>query len=469
MKRKGNREGRSLSFLQSTPLYALLLCVLCLPALIPALFLSISNSNAITQITEAIYTQGLAAGFRVPADFESGDMEEALEIISSQTEVWRENYKYTMFLLTMSEQELLYSDSYNLDKNYPFPLPTKVLSDFLSIDKPEALAYTDLYRGQLIIVAAPVGESFLMVSVFPVSQFGLVRNSFQLNLIIFFSALISLTALGCYLLHRYVKKPLNELLFCMRNQGSLDHIEPYIGWNNEVGKLAFSYYSRETAYALNLSEISRMNEQKRKSELDVLQNQINSHFIYNTLNNIQWLAQAGRTQDVIDTVQALDLLLRGLSHSTDDLVTLEEELTYCEAYLRAQEIRFGELFSFSFDVDPLLLQMKVPKFILQPIVENSIYHGFIDGERASGMIEVAVRRRGPRIDINVYDDGAGIEKRRIRDVLKNEHKSSSRYMGVAMGNINRRIKLLCGREYGIGIDSILGEYTNVQITLPITI
>ena len=137
--------------------------------------------------------------------------------------------------------------------------------------------------------------------------------------------------------------------------------------------------------------------------------------------------------------------------------------------MTAQKIRFEDLFTFNFVADPLLLQMKIPKFILQPLVENSIYHGFIDGNRQIGHIEIQVSRRGHRIDIMVEDDGIGIESGRIKEVLRNTHKSSDRYMGVAIGNINRRIKLLCGREYGLGIDSMKGQYTKVRITVPISL
>lgn len=113
--------------------------------------------------------------------------------------------------------------------------------------------------------------------------------------------------------------------------------------------------------------------------------------------------------------------------------------------------------------------MKIPKFILQPIVENSIYHGFINCNRQNGQIKISVSRRGHRIDIRIADNGIGIEKERIRAVLSNRYKSSGRYMGVALGNVNRRIKLLCGREYGLGIRSEYGRYTLVEVTIPITL
>jgi len=454
--------------LRNAPMTVLLFTIFLLTALLPAIFLIARNLSISKNMIGDVYTSGLVAGLDTVNAEIPLDENEALTELDLCTSYWQRNYQYTVFLLNGS-QELLYTSSYNLKGNHPFPLPTKPLSQFAGISGPKALLYQDLYRGQFILVGSPLGANHQMLAVFPIPQFETSLRPIYVSALLFFIMVIMLAALGCVLIYRLICAPIKSLLYCMRNQGKPSQLEYYIGWNSEIGKLCFSYYSRETSYASSLEEISKMNQQKRESELEVLQNQINSHFIYNTLNNIQWLAQAGRTQDVIDTVQALDLLLRGLAHNQDDLVTLEQELTYCEAYLIAQKIRFDKLFSFAFDVDPLLLQMKVPKFILQPLVENSIYHGFLDGGQDSGIIEVTIRRRGHRIDITVHDDGIGIEKQRIQDVLKNEHKSSSRYMGVAIGNINRRIKLLCGREYGIGINSAFGEYTEVQITVPLTL
>ena len=207
---------------------------------------------------------------------------------------------------------------------------------------------------------------------------------------------------------------------------------------------------------------------KTDTQVRVLQTQINSHFVYNTLNNIQWLAKAGRIDDVIATVTSLDKLLRATA-TDGDYVSIEDELDLVEAYLTAQKIRFGNMFSFAFEIDPLLLQMQIPRFILQPLVENSVYHGFVDcaRERAQGKIRIVVTRRGHRIDIAIEDNGEGIEKDRIPEILLNERVSSSRYMGIAIGNINRRIKLLCGKEYGIGIHSRVGQGTKVTVTVPI--
>lgn len=276
-----------------------------------------------------------------------------------------------------------------------------------------------------------------------------------------------LIALLLVLLWRVFLKPARALVLTMRNPEMDASIDPYVGWNNEIGRMCAAYLDRFNEYRESLREINQLNNERRESEIDVLQNQINAHFIYNTLNNIQWLASAHRTDDVIHTAQSLDILLRACARNDSDYVSIEEEITYVEAYLASQKIRFNHVFDYSFQLDPLLMQMKIPKFIIQPIVENSIYHGFLDANRQNCHIKVTISRRGYRVIIEVYDNGIGIEPGEIYRILNNMQKSSGRYMGLAIGNIDKRIRLLCGREYGLGIESQPGKFTKVEIVIPL--
>lgn len=269
------------------------------------------------------------------------------------------------------------------------------------------------------------------------------------------------------ILRRYLVVPMRQLLYTIRNPNAENRITPYTGWNSEIGRVCGAYLERFQEYQDSLEQIERLSAERRNSEIEVLQNQINAHFIYNTLNNIQWLASANRMDDVVRTAQSLDILLRACAKNDSDYVAIEDEMTYVGAYLSAQKIRFHDLFEYTFELDPLMMQMKIPKFIVQPIVENSIYHGFLEGSSSGGIIRVSVFRRGYRVIIEVYDNGVGIAPENIFPILDNTHKSSDRYMGVAIGNINKRIRLLCGRDYGIGIESRKGDFTKVRLILPI--
>jgi len=286
--------------------------------------------------------------------------------------------------------------------------------------------------------------------------------------LVFLALLLGLAGIlaAVLILRRYLVIPMRQLLYTIRNPNAESRITPYAGWNSEIGRVCGAYLERFQEYQDSLEQIERLSTERRDSEIEVLQNQINAHFIYNTLNNIQWLASANRMDDVVHTAQSLDILLRACAKNDSDYVAIEDEMTYVGAYLSAQKIRFHDLFDYTFELDPLLMQMKIPKFIVQPIVENSIYHGFLEGS-GGGKIRVSVFRRGYRVIIEVYDNGIGIAPENIFPILNNTRKSSDRYMGVAIGNINKRIRLLCGRDYGIGIESRKGDFTKVRLILPI--
>lgn len=327
--------------------------------------------------------------------------------------------------------------------------------------------HQDPYRGKMLILFSRVNSEYRLAVIYPMSNFNTLWQAFfpLLPLAVLLEAAGILVMV--LLLRKYLILPLKGLLYTIRNPEAENTIAPYTLWNNEIGRVCGAYLERFREYRNSLEQIGRLSAEQRASEIEVLQNQINAHFIYNTLNNIQWLASANRMEDVVHTAQSLDILLRACAKNDSDYVAIEDEMTYVGAYLSAQKIRFHDLFDYVFELDPFLMQMKIPKFIVQPIVENSIYHGFLEGSRSGGKIRVSVFRRGYRVIIEVYDNGVGIASEDIFPILNNTRKSSDRYMGVAIGNINKRIRLLCGRDFGIGIESRKGSFTKVQLILPI--
>lgn len=382
----------------------------------------------------------------------------------SSISFYQERYQFSLYVLN-DRQRVIFQNNYLTEGNR-LPIPQGM------IHSPQASVFYQILnssRGRLLCFSIP-SASYRVIMLFPVAQFITLTPDALFYLNCFFGVLLILLCIDILILRNYVCLPIKQLLSYIRKFNITDTPPAFLNWGSEIGQLFSAYYNRELNYKKNLETISILNKEKRANDLEVLQNQINSHFIYNTLNNIQWLAMQSRTDDVIKTVQNLDILLKACSHNEKELVTIEEELNYVIAYLTTQQIRFRNVFDFSFDIDPLILQMKIPKFILQPIVENSIYHGFIDPKREHGHIDISIKRRGKnghKIDIMIYDNGIGIEEKHIFEVLSNLHKTSDRYMGVAIGNINKRIHLLCGRDYGLGIQSKYQSFTKVDITIPV--
>lgn len=379
---------------------------------------------------------------------------------------YKDRYVFTFYILD-EHQQPVFSENAGISGSR-LPLPNEAE---LAVTAAQTYQTLDSTRGRNVVFSVPT-SSYSIVFLFPISQFTRFSSETLSYLRLFVLSLIILLLIDYFILRTYFTSPVKKLLAYIRKLNITSEQPEYLSWSNEIGQLFSAYYNKEVNYKNNIETLSKLNNEKRANELEVLQNQINSHFIYNTLNNIQWLAMSNRTDDVIKTVQSLDILLKACSHNDTEMVSIEEELNYVIAYLTTQKIRFRNIFDFSLDIDPFVLQMKIPKFILQPIVENSIYHGFIDPKRENGHIDIRIKRRGKnghKIDIEIYDNGIGIEESRIFEVLSNLQKSSDRYMGVAIGNINKRIHLLCGRDYGLGINSRYEHYTKVDITIPVVL
>ncbi|MCR5656380.1 MAG: sensor histidine kinase [Butyrivibrio sp.] len=209
-------------------------------------------------------------------------------------------------------------------------------------------------------------------------------------------------------------------------------------------------------------------EQKllRKAEFEVLQAQINPHFLYNTLDAIVWSAEAGNQRQVVKMVGSLSDFFRSSLNKGKEIVTIKEEIQHVRSYLEIQQIRYQDILSYQLEVSEDLYPYHIPKITIQPIIENALYHG-IKNKRGGGMIRVTGNIHDDMIEIIVADNGMGMEEGRlqaVRESLSHEKPEHSAIYG--MYNVNERIKLEFGEEYGLSVDSKYGYGTTVTITLP---
>lgn len=228
-----------------------------------------------------------------------------------------------------------------------------------------------------------------------------------------------------------------------------------------------------------LDKSKRLNVSKKQAQYLALQNQINPHFLYNTLEGIRSEALCAGMDDVASMTEALATFFRYTISNVDRLVTLEDELSNIENYYIIQQFRFGDKLSLSIEYDDenddlSILNLYLPKLILQPIVENSIYHG-IERKIGKGNLRIRMECTDSRLIIIISDDGLGMEKEQL-DALNNKlllnsldevESARDQKGGIAIVNVNSRIKLLCGEEYGIYIYSTKNVGTDVEITLPL--
>ena len=237
----------------------------------------------------------------------------------------------------------------------------------------------------------------------------------------------------------------------------------------EYASLAHSYNVMLRRIRGLMQETVDRQEQLRRMEIGALQEQINPHFLYNTLDSIVRVMETGRTPEAIEMVQALAKLFRLSINNGDYFLTVEQEMDYARNYLIIQQVRYKKRFKYELYMDESIKDLPCPKIILQPLIENSLKHGMSDMPGCT--LIVRARQEGYNIVLSVEDDGLGIppEKlKKLQEMLRDDSNimvKKSRY-GIGLRNTNRRIKLLYGSDYGLTIESEVEERTCVTITFP---
>ena len=278
-----------------------------------------------------------------------------------------------------------------------------------------------------------------------------------------FSLLISVAVY--LLLSRTVTRPVQRLVSSMQKFEKQAEAFKYKADMSNV--LEFQTLSASFAHMVMMiqSLMEKVHQEEiilRKTELKALQAQINPHFLYNTLDSIQWMCEQDNSKDAVEMVGALAKLFRiSISHG-NEFITINDELKHAESYLIIQSYRYKNQFTYSFDIDKSVLGYMCNKITIQPFIENAIYHG-LDRMVDEGEIKIRAARKGKDIEIVVQDNGLGMTPEQCENILK-KGRSDSR--GIGVKNVDDRLKIYFGAEYGITIDSELDVGTTVTIKIP---
>lgn len=231
---------------------------------------------------------------------------------------------------------------------------------------------------------------------------------------------------------------------------------------NEVRQLSESYNRQMDEIKELMIVIKEEQEELRKSEMNVLQAQINPHFLYNTLDSVLWMAESGETKKTSEMVNALGKLLRISLSGGDNLISLQKEIEHAESYLIIQKTRYNNQFSYKIEADETLFDYQTVKIVIQPFLENALYHG-IEHMVDPGNITICLFESGENIVVQVQDDGMGMTEDRLELVQK---LKDSKETGIGVRNVHQRIQVYFGDEYGVDIESELDVGTLVTITFP---
>ncbi len=296
----------------------------------------------------------------------------------------------------------------------------------------------------------------------------LMKNSGETKTLYLMIALVLfMIALGlAFFVSGAITRPVKALEKSMKEveKGNFAHALLEVQEENEIGRLARSFNLMTEEIQKLMEQSAREQQAKRMNELKALQNQMNPHFLYNTLDSIIWMAEWGKNQEVVTMTSSLAKLLRRTISNERETVTIAEEVEYTRTYLTIQKMRYRDKLEYAIAVDEEICQKEVIKLILQPLVENSIYHG-IKYKKGKGFIQILGYQEEDCILLQVQDNGVGMDSQTLEQIFE-RHERDTRSNGVGLKNVNERIQLYYGPEYGIFYESAPGEGTMASIRLP---
>ena len=267
------------------------------------------------------------------------------------------------------------------------------------------------------------------------------------------------------LFSRILTKPVHSLIDSMRSFETHPDGYLYSPAPNHIAELQLisDSFGQMTWMIRSLMEKNRREEETlRKTELRALQAQINPHFLYNTLDSIQWMCERGKNESAVNMVSALARLFRISISRGHELIPIRDELRHAESYLIIQKYRYSDRFSYRFETDPGLDDFLCNKITLQPLVENAIYHG-IEPLVDEGEIIISTKSDGDDILLTVSDNGVGMTPEQVESLLKKERSDSS---GIGIKNVSDRIKIYFGERYGITVESEPDVGTKITVRIP---
>ncbi len=318
------------------------------------------------------------------------------------------------------------------------------------------------------VVVKTIGYTgWKIVNVTPTSK--LFRNTIHIGffMVMICTVTIFLILFGNIFISDRVTEPLRNLEESIRylEEGHLEDEHIYIGGSHEIRHLGQTITLMVKRMKDLMDKMVREQEDKRKSELDALQSQINPHFLYNTLNSVVWMVECEQYREALSMVKALAKLFRISLSKGNSIITIEDELTHAQNYMSIQQMLYRNKFCVKIDVEPAIRGCITIKLIVQPILENAIYHGmeFMDGE---GEITVHGYEKDGDIYIEVSDNGMGIPEETIESLLTDKSRARGKGSGIGLWNVNQRIALYFKGDYGLSIKSELDEGTTVTIHLP---
>ncbi len=310
--------------------------------------------------------------------------------------------------------------------------------------------------------------NWIIVNLMPYENMMYEVNNLKAQTYLFYLGIMIVFIILTIYISRHISNPIKQL---EKHMGLVQNgdfsIRTGIGGFQEIEKLGDSFNTMVVKIDDLLKQVEEETKKKQKANLEALQAQINPHFLFNTLNSIRWMANISGNENVSNMLSDLGKLLEGSIYKSDELITLKEEIDYLNSYVSLQKMRFGDNFTIHYKIEEDIIHCSIPKFVLQPIIENSIIHGISD--MSGGIISVTGYVDYPNAVIKISDNGIGIDEQQIPNILAEENSKKGRLSKIGFKNVDQRLKLKFGEQYGLSIKSSKGKGTVVDVVIPFEI
>ena len=328
---------------------------------------------------------------------------------------------------------------------------------------------TSINNRQSLVTYATLGTNmWKVISIQPYKK--LIANSIRLRtvtIILIFTCIV-VAVLASILLAVSIINPIKRIIYFMNKveDGNFKlKIADY--GDNELGQLGKKFNSMIERIDKLFSALTLEQKLKKEAEFSVLQAQITPHFLYNTLNTIRCLAEINNQKQIGSMIKSLTELLQYSVNNTNEFVTVSEELKLARNYALLQKTRYNNLFEIEYEIEDNILQYKTLKFVIQPLIENAILHGFKNIEKG-GVIKVRGFTEENRLILEVTDNGSGMSPEDIGNIYREIPKHRrSRFNGIGIRNVNDRVRFFFGEDYGLFYDSELNKGTTARIVIPL--
>ncbi|MBU5351693.1 cache domain-containing sensor histidine kinase [Paenibacillus silvae] len=354
-------------------------------------------------------------------------------------------------------------------------------SRFMIIDEDEKIVYNvneqligTLFRDNVrpseaynVVVTSPLSQQKWTTYVYmPLEELTADGKILGRNLVTLAIVMSLFAAVISVFLSHVITRPIKKLLNNIRlvEKGQFEHVQD-IRSRDEIGHLSTRFNRMSHELKRMVERMQQEEVEKAAAEMRALHDQINPHFLYNTLGSVKWIASMQHADKIVDMTDALISMLRYATRSDGSLVRIREELNHIMHYVTIQNVRYYGSIQMRYEIEESLLDYVMPKMILQPIVENAFFHGLAEVEE-DGVITIRIQPQGSEICIEVGDNGTGMDADTIRSLMEDRNEPGSGGRGIGLYNVQRRIQLHFGSPYGVEVHSEIGKGTTFKILLP---